>query len=417
MKQRDRKHKDRYGKPGKDRHGKDRHGRPRQAGSGTSPDPPVGFLTQLARFSQDFTAGLNRRAVERMFDEDATRAIQVLAGDPQVEKPTLGHLVQQMRDFLLGLAFKLSPARRLLFAFSMVCPIFSLLTFQGTIGPFKVTLDVSPFFFFLSTAGLTLLLALELVDQLAVRDELEVARELQRELLPRAAPDLPGFAIAHSYRTANAIGGDYYDFLVQSDGRVVFTVGDASGHGMAAGLLMAISTASLKTALEINPDPLAVLDLLNRTLCRTGGKRAFMSLFFSVLDPQTGKLEYACAGHPFPFLRRADGEILELGQGALPLGVRLDVKFEREEITLQPGDLLLLYSDGLPESIGGPHQEAFGFDRLKGLLKLQGEPQVVHDRILAAVDGYLGEGSLHDDLSLVVLSLLPQLPTPDAPAS
>ena len=131
----------------------------------------------------------------------------------------------------------------------------------------------------MSITGLVFLLVLELADRVVVRDELEVARELQRELMPQQAPDVPGYSFAFSYRTANTIGGDYYDFLPLPDGRLALIVGDASGHGIAAGLLMAIANSSLKLGLDLDPDPAAVADVVNRALCGTGGTRAFMTLF------------------------------------------------------------------------------------------------------------------------------------------
>src|SRR5258705_1779404 len=96
-------------------------------------------------------------------------------------------------------------------------------------------------------------------------------------------------------------------------GGIALLVSDASGHGMAAGLVMAIANATLKTALDLDPAPEKVLALLNRTLCRTGNRRTFLSVFFALLEPQSGEMEYVCAGHPFPYLRRADGRIEELG--------------------------------------------------------------------------------------------------------
>src|SRR5262249_55676387 len=160
----------------------------------------------------------------------------------------------------------------------------------------------SPFFFIICCGGLAFLLALELVDRVLVRDELEVARELQAALLPHGTIDLPGYSVAHSYRTANEVGGDYYEIVRLPDGRVAMMVGDATGHGMAAGLVMAIANATLKTALDIDPDPRRVLALLNRTLCRTGSRRTFMTVFYALLDPQTGELTTISAGHPFPLL-------------------------------------------------------------------------------------------------------------------
>ena len=171
---------------------------------------------------------------------------------------------------------------------------------------------------------------------------------------------------------------------------------------------MAIANATLKPPSTSIRAREAVLELVNRVLCRTGSRRQFMSLFYAVLDPATGELEHASAGHPFPLLRRADGRVEELGRGSLPLGMRRDVTFESRSTTIEPGDFLVLYSDGLPESIGGKADESFGFDRLKGLLALPESPQQVHDKILGAVDRHLGERPLIDDLTLVVVDRAPR---------
>lgn len=374
---------------------------------------------RLVRFGRDYTDGLSRRDLERMFDEDAVRAFSVLAGDrPDGEKSARDNFslfLMQIKAFFLGLAFKLTPARRVLFTVSLLLPVVGLVfgSFDlSTSGGVEIYIDFSPVWFLASIAGLTLLLALELVDRLRVRDELDVARQLQSELLPATAPRPPGYEIAHSYRTANEIGGDYYDFLELDGRRMILTVGDASGHGIGAGLLMAISNATLKTAMELDPSPSAVLSLLNRTLCRTGSSRAFMTLFYSLLDVDTGELEYACAGHPYPFLRRASGEVIELGEGAIPLGIRRATTYASQTTHLEAGDLLVLYSDGLPEMIGGKSAEAFGFERLRGLLKNPGDAQQVHDRIVRDVESHRGSHRLADDLTLVVICRhqIPDLP-------
>ncbi|TNF76704.1 MAG: hypothetical protein EP299_05165 [Acidobacteria bacterium] len=186
------------------------------------------------------------------------------------------------------------------------------------------------------------LLVIELVDRVRVRDELEVARKLQSDLLPESSPVMEPYRFAHSYRTANEVGGDYYDFQRLPDGRLALLIGDASGHGIAAGLLMAIANATLKTALDLDPEPRAVATLLNGALYRTGDRRAFMTLFYGLLEPDTGHLQYICAGHPFPLLRRAGGEIEELGEGTLPLGLRRTVEVSTKSVTIEPGDLLVL---------------------------------------------------------------------------
>jgi serine phosphatase RsbU (regulator of sigma subunit) len=305
----------------------------------------------------------------------------------------------------LGLSYKLTPARRVLFGVSILAALLGLIRFNAVIDTKRVFVNFSPLWFIVSVGGLVFLLALELVDRVLVRDELEVARQLQRDLLPSKTPEIPGYRIAHSYRTANEIGGDYYDFPPLPDGRFGLVIGDASGHGMAAGLLMAIANAALKLAIEVDPSPERVTALLNRVLCQTGDRRAFMSLFYGLLTPSSGHLEYVCAGHPFPLLRRASGEVEELGRGGLPLGIRETVELARAEVTLGAGDLLLLYSDGLPESINAAG-EAFGFERLRELLRVEAEPQTLHDRVLRALDSHLAAEPLTDDVSVVVVAKL-----------
>jgi len=360
------------------------------------------FVRSCESFVRAYTSGLRAQDLRRLFDQDAVQAFDVLSRDQTAgAEPASGpgRFWYRVKIVFLGLSYKLTPARRILFASSM----FSLL--MGFVGVrirsgFRV--DFSVFWFLLTIAILMFLLALELVDRIRVRDELQVARELQSDLLPRQVPLLPGYGIAHAYRTANEVGGDYYDFSVLPSGQLALMVGDASGHGMAAGLLMAIANATLKLAIDLDPAPAKVLSLLNRTLCRTGDRRSFMTIFYALLDPETGDFEYACAGHPFPILRRAGGELLELGRGGLPLGFRTDIEFSAETATLRPADVLVLFSDGIPEGINKAG-DSFGYERLGDLVGAGGAPQAVLERILGAFDEYLNGEPLQDDFSLVVL--------------
>jgi hypothetical protein len=363
---------------------------------------------RIKAFYEEFTEGLTTEELRRLFGRDAAQVYRVLTREQDLSMEPAGRLKRfffRVKVVFLGLSYKLTPARRVLFAVSIIAALVGLLQFRARVAAQDISVSMSPFWFLVSVAGLTFLLALELVDRVLVRDELEVARQLQRDLLPSKAPEIPGYRIAHSYRTANEIGGDYYDFLPLPDGRLALVVGDASGHGMAAGLLMAIANAALKLAIEVEPSPERVAALLNRVLCRTGDRRAFMSLFYGLLTPSSGHLEYVCAGHPFPLVRRTTGEVEELGRGGLPLGIRDVVELTRAEVTLGTGDLVLLYSDGLPESVNAA-REAFGFERLRDLLRVAAEPQAIHDRLLRALDTHLAGEPLTDDVSVVVVSRL-----------
>ena len=374
-------------------------------------------FVRLERFFNDYTKGLDSRDLRRLFDKDAARAFAVLTrehGGAPEPKGGIGRFFYRAKIAFLGLSYKLTPARRILFAASLLVFLTALLNdpqVSVTRGVTRYVLDFSPLWFAVSLMMMVYLLALELVDRVRVRDELEVARELQEDLLPHDVPPIPGYDFAHSYRTANEVGGDYYDLTPLPDGRVSLLVGDASGHGMAAGLVMAIANATLKTALDIDPSPERVIQLLNRTLCRTGTNRTFMSVFYGLLDPDTGVLEYVCAGHPFPVLRRTDGSVEELGCGGLPLGMREPLEVFPQTVILSPGDLLVLYTDGLAEALDTEGKEAFGYSRIASLAQNGGSPRTVHDRVIRAFDSHVGDEPIKDDLTLLVAARLPPVPS------
>jgi len=369
--------------------------------------------SRLESFFREYTAGVSTAELRRLFEKDAAEAYAVLTRD-QEEAEASGDRLRQFfiraRIFFLGLSYKLSPARRVLFAASLFAALLGFLPAVSRISTSGFVLDFSPFWFVLSIGGLVFLLALELVDRVRVRDELEVARKLQRDLLPAEAFSVAGYRGAHSYRTANEVGGDYYQFPLLPDGRVALMVGDASGHGMAAGLLMALADATVRTALDLDPRPDRVAKIVNRALCRTGGRRAFFSFFYALLEPDTGHLDYVCAGQPFPFLRHVDGRVEELGQGGLPLGLREELTPTTGTARLDPGELLVLYTDGIAET-QSPEGRDFGFDRLRQVVEGGGAAQTVHDAVLHALESHRGDAPLTDDVTLVVLERLPPVPS------
>ncbi len=370
---------------------------------------------RMRRFAREYTDGVRAEDLRRLFDRDAAEAYRVLTRGRPVEPEPRGRLrrlVHRGRIFFLGLSYTLSPVRRLVFAAAMVAAVLGFAEVRFTNVSNNVTVEGSRLFFAVSVAALVFLLTLELVDRVRVRDELELARDLQRQLLPEAAPPLAGYAFASSYRTANEVGGDYYDFVPLADGRLALVAGDASGHGMAAGLVMAIANATLKLALDLDPDPLAVSRLVNRAVWRTGGTRAFMTLFCGLLDPDSGRLDFVNAGHPYPLLRGPDGSVTELGNGCVPLGLREDPPLAAHRAQLDPGSVLLLYSDGLPEAVDREGR-AFGFERVAELLAPGGSARQVHERMLVALKGFIGAEPLADDVSLVAVercAIVPPLP-------
>ena len=368
------------------------------------------WFRRAERFVREYTGGVGARDLQRLFDRDAAHAFGVVTRDQEKAEPAGGfrRFLYRVRILFLGLSFRLSPPRRVLFG---ACIVLAVLALQnvGDAGPAGGQFAL---FHIASVAGLVLLIVLELADRIQVRDELEVARQLQRDLLPVEPPAVPGWDFAFSYRTANTIGGDYYDFLPARDGRLALVIGDASGHGIAAGLLMAIASSSLKLAIDTDPAPSAVASFVNRALLASGGQRAFMTLFYGLLDPASGTMTYVLAGHPYPMARRVDGSVEELGRGGLPLGLREGVDSPTGEFVIAPGEQLLLYTDGFVETLD-PAGADFGFDRLRRALALGGSAGAVHDRIVREVATFQGDGPAHDDRSLVVVSRtggLPPLP-------
>jgi len=362
---------------------------------------------RVENFVRDYTGGVGTGDLKRLFDRDASHAFGVVTREHEGTEPKgrVGRFLHRAKILFLGLSFKLTPPRRVLFA---VCILAAGLALQG-LDSASVGSGQFIIFHVAAMAGLVFLIVLELADRIVVRDELEVARELQRDLLPPHPPALAGWDFAFSYRTANTIGGDYYDFVPLEDGRLAVVIGDASGHGIAAGLLMAIASSALKLALDVDPTPAEVAQFVNRALCRSGGTRAFMTMFFGLLDPATGRMEYVIAGHPYPMLRRVGGEVVELGQGGLPLGIRPQLISPTGEIVIAPGDQLLLITDGIAETVD-PVGEDFGYDRVRQVLAYGGPTNAIHDRVVREMVSFQGDAQAHDDRSLVVISRSAELP-------
>jgi hypothetical protein len=373
------------------------------------PPRPPSRLRRFEQFVRDYTAGVDERELRKLVDRDAPRVYSVLMRDRGGETPPAKgpkRLLWNARLLFLSLSEKLTPSRRLIFAGSLLAALLGLADVDlGFNTPdYGLRVDASPAFFLLAVAGLVFLLASELVDRVLVRDELEVARQLQDELLPKHPPLVPGWEFAHSWRTANDIGGDYHRFEPLPDGRWAIVVADASGHGMAAGLLMAIADTTLRLAIDLEPSPRAVAQLLHRAVRRTGDRRAFVTLFYALLDPASGRLEFVSAGHPSPIVRRAGGGVEEPAAGSLPLGARERCAPSEGEIALAPGDLMVVATDGLFEALD-PAQRSFGWERLRSLVA---EPVAnaadLHERLRSAVERHTGDAPPSDDRTIVVVS-------------
>jgi len=245
----------------------------------------------------------------------------------------------------------------------------------------------------------------EQVEQDRLREEVATARLIQRSFLPSADPQVEGISAAGFCRPAAEVGGDYYDYLPLDRERLGLVVGDVSGHGVPAGLLMAMAKSFLYNQIRVSDDVSAVMSGLNRMVFDALQRRLIMTLAYLVIDIPTGALRFASAGHHFPYILKPDGRLIVLEDVHYPLGVRKDVQYLPQAAALTPGDLLVLYSDGIVESLN-PAGDPFGFDRFEAVLRGLGgaDPQTVRDGVLQALDSHIGERAPDDDITLVVLA-------------
>ena len=196
--------------------------------------------------------------------------------------------------------------------------------------------------------------------------ELRVARLIQQTLLPREIPMLPGWQLASYYQPARAVGGDFYDFLPFEDGRLGLIIGDVTDKGVPAALVMATTRSILRSAARSELSPGTALERTNDLLHDDIPPKMFVTCLYAILNPATGRLVYANAGHDLPY-QRHDDSVSELRATGMPLGLMPGMRYEEKETTLCPGDSLLLYSDGLVEA-HNPSREMFGFHHLADLL-------------------------------------------------
>jgi serine phosphatase RsbU (regulator of sigma subunit)/predicted ester cyclase len=244
----------------------------------------------------------------------------------------------------------------------------------------------------------------ERIERERVEQELRVARSIQQASLPKEVPTLEGWHISPYYRPAREVGGDFYDFLKLDDGRLGIVVGDATGKGVPAALMMASARSMLRAVAQAsNYSPGDVLGRVNDSLVADIPPNMFVTCFYAILDPKSGRLAYANAGHDLPYLRHRDGEAEELGARGMPLGLMPGMDYEEKEITLLTGEAALFYSDGLVEA-HDPHGEMFGFPRLRALVAERGEEGSLAEALMEELYAFAGEGwEQEDDITLLIL--------------
>ena len=250
-------------------------------------------------------------------------------------------------------------------------------------------------------------LAKEISERERIEQDLRVARDIQQASLPKEVPQLEGWQITPLYKPAREVGGDFYDFHLLPESRLGLVVGDATGKGVPAALVMSTTCGMLQAVSEASDSssssPGKVLERVNETLFARIPSNMFVTCFYAILEPESGRLIYANAGHDLPYLRRRNGEAEELRARGMPLGLMLEMGYEEKEIVLDGGDSAFFYSDGLVEA-HDPKGEMFGFPRLRALVAEHGEERSLGNLLLEELYSFVGEGwEQEDDITLLTL--------------
>jgi serine phosphatase RsbU (regulator of sigma subunit) len=235
-----------------------------------------------------------------------------------------------------------------------------------------------------------------------IEQELQVARSIQQASLPKEVPTLEGWEISPFYQPAREVGGDFYDFHLLSEGRLGLVVGDATGKGVPAALVMSTTCGMLRLAAQSYSSPGEMLQLVNEALFPNIPANMFVTCFYGVLNPSSGTFTYANAGHDLPYLWQG-GDAVDLRARGMPLGLMPGMSYEKKETILEAGEAALFYSDGLVEA-HNPKGEMFGFPRLQSLLAEHGEERSLEETLLEELYSFVGEGwEQEDDITLLTL--------------
>jgi serine phosphatase RsbU (regulator of sigma subunit)/anti-sigma regulatory factor (Ser/Thr protein kinase) len=236
-----------------------------------------------------------------------------------------------------------------------------------------------------------------------IEQELRVAQLIQQQFLPKHVPDLPGWQVAAFYRAAQEVGGDFYDFIDLPEGHIGLVVGDVTGHGVPAALVMATTRSFLRAEAPRSVAPGEVLARANDFLHADIPQNMFVTCLYAVLDPASGRMTFANAGHDLPYVRTAEG-LIELRATGMPLGAMGGMRYEEREFTLSPGDTMLLHSDGLAEA-HGPGNEMFGFPRVKGIVASKASGKELIDTLMSSLRRFTGaDWQQEDDITLVTVA-------------
>lgn len=236
-----------------------------------------------------------------------------------------------------------------------------------------------------------------------IQHELRVAQLIQKTLLPKDLPALPGWQVTAYYQAARQVGGDFYDFIYFDDGRLGLVIGDVTDKGVPAALLMATTRSVLRAIAQRLVAPGQVLERVNEVLYPDIPPKMFVTCLYALLDPDSGQLQFANAGHDLPYHRHTTGEVTELRATGMPLGLMPGMHYEEKEVWLAPGEVILFHSDGIVEA-HNEHREMFGFPRLMRLVGEHEDGKTLKEFVLDDLAAFTGaDWEQEDDITMVTL--------------
>ena len=382
-------------------------------------------------WTRDLARDVTAEDLQRLFTHDTREAYRFFARGLDEERlarePIWRRAFLRIRQVFIAFTLKLSPARRALYVISLVIALIGIIKLYRDWETIAVPFG-TPFFsigiyaphwadgtlaVLISIILVNLLLLLEVADRLSLKGELEVAREIQLAMLPTGTCTVGDAEICGVTRPANTVGGDFYDVLPlagDADGRVIVTIGDVAGKGSPAALLMALLLAVLRTLADERLEACALVSRLNTQICRHTPASRFITLFYGVYTPATGALTYVNAGQNPPLLRRRDGSIERLGSTGVALGMFERSTYEAVDTRVDPGDLLVLYSDGITEA-ENPNGQPFEEPGLERFIAAHAtdSPAAFCPALLRAVETHARDSRFTDDLTVLVLKRASQV--------
>ena len=369
-----------------------------------------------------YTRDLTTEDLQRLFTHDTPDAYRFFSRGLDEERlaglPWWKRVAMRARQVFVAFTLKLPPARRALYIGALVIALLGIVKLFRGFAEVAVPFG-TPFFhismyvpawadgtfaLLISLVLVNLLVLLEVADRLSLKGELEVAREIQLAMLPSGTYTSGDIDICGATRPANTVGGDFYDVLPLPDGRVILALGDVAGKGSPAALLMALLLAMLRTLVDEGLEPQALIERLNLQIWRHSPASRFITIFYAVYNPSDGTLVYVNAGQNPPLIRRCDGRFERLSATGVALGMFDRSTYASARTRIEPGELLILYSDGITEA-ENPRGQPLEEVGLQAVVDTHPDatPAQLGTEIMRAVETYAQASRFGDDLTILIL--------------